>query len=938
MPRKPTYQELAHRVEALEEEILTTRRKIEELRIQVDQSREFARLLPEIVFEIDPSGKITFVNRASHEITGFSQEDLARGFDPLNLLAPADREKARRNISSILRGEEVGMSEYTVQRKDGTTFPVLARSTPVFVDGKIAGLRGFLIDNTDKNRTEAALRESREKLRRHQDALEGLVAERTADLQEANERLQQEIGIRKQIEEELRESETRYRMLVEQMPAVTYTARLDEANTAEYVSPQIEDLLGFGQRDFIQEPDTWRKALHPDDREKVLALAAQARERGDALSSEYRLIHRSGKTVWVRDHACIVRDDRGDPLFLQGVMLDITVHKKTEEALRESEERFRTVFEGSLDAIVLADPRTGQILDANPTASELLAKESEEIIGLSYKDFIDPGSEDYAEGLFGRVARDESAGKLREIPARRADGNDLLLEVIGQLIQIDGRPVVLIVARDITERKKTEQELQKIQKLESLGILAGGIAHDFNNILTAISTNLSMARVYGDLREEISQMLADAENASSRAQNLTRQLLAFAKGGAPIKSMVSIGALIRETAEFALRGSNVGCRSILPDDLWLVEADQGQISQVIQNLIINADQAMPRGGTVEIRAENVMISEKGTLPLRPGPYLSVSVADQGIGIPKQNIPNIFDPFFTTKRRGSGLGLSTAFSIINNHDGHIEVESEFDRGTTFTLYLPALAGTSSVKQGARPDIPEGEGRLLLVDDEEEVRKAAGRALTRLGYEVQFANDGAAGIELYREALEAGRPFHAVIMDLTIPGGIGGREAVGRILEIDPAARVVASSGYSSDPVLSRFREHGFAGILTKPYRIEDLGEVLSQITVDRRREKRAPASRKRKPPPRCCPASGPYNRCTWTPDGAPPSDGPHPAYATEAASKGRPRQGSCCPRSPGRSHTRSAGVHPELSLGSQASPGGPLRQGRSCRTGPIPRPG
>jgi CheY-like chemotaxis protein len=374
-----------------------------------------------------------------------------------------------------------------------------------------------------------------------------------------------------------------------------------------------------------------------------------------------------------------------------------------------------------------------------------------------------------------------------------------------------------------------EKELQKIQKLESLGVLAGGIAHDFNNILTGISTNLSMARMYGHLRDDIAEMLADAEKASVRAKNLTQQLLAFAKGGTPIKKPVSISSLITTTAAFSLSGSNVKCEFSLPDDLWLTEVDEGQIGQVLQNLIINADQAMPRGGTIKIRADNMVIAARDSLPLENGFYVRIAVTDQGIGVSKKDMPRIFDPFFTTKQKGSGLGLATAFAIVNSHAGHIEVDSVIEQGTTFSVYLPALERTSGEKRRERKRLIQGEGKILLVDDEEIIWRAAGEAMTRMGYEVRFAKDGAEGIRLYQEEMGTDRPFRAVIMDLTIPGGMGGKQAVGEIRKIDPDAKIIASSGYSNDPVMSSFREYGFCGIITKPYRIEELGELLSRVT-------------------------------------------------------------------------------------------------------------
>ena len=381
-----------------------------------------------------------------------------------------------------------------------------------------------------------------------------------------------------------------------------------------------------------------------------------------------------------------------------------------------------------------------------------------------------------------------------------------------------------------------EEELLKTQKLESLGILAGGIAHDFNNILTAISTNISMARMYGNLEDDISQMMADAEKASIRARNLTQQLLAFSKGGAPVRHNVSILRILEENMEFALSGSNVKCEGLshlMTKDLWQVEADEGQIGQVVHNLVINAIQAMPEGGVIEIEAENVPPDEPKKVPVKPGKYVRVLITDHGVGIPKRHLQRIFDPFFTTKQKGSGLGLTTSFKIVRNHEGYIHVNSEVGVGTTVTLYLPASAQESVSRERTRGGPPRGRGRVLLIDDEEMIRKSANEALHRLGYDVTLAEDGLEGIRLYKEALQGAESFDAVLLDLTIPGGIGGEEAVRDLLRIDPGARVIASSGYSNDPVMANFRKYGFRDVIIKPYRIDDLGEVLHKVMKEDR---------------------------------------------------------------------------------------------------------
>jgi CheY-like chemotaxis protein len=362
--------------------------------------------------------------------------------------------------------------------------------------------------------------------------------------------------------------------------------------------------------------------------------------------------------------------------------------------------------------------------------------------------------------------------------------------------------------------------------------LAGGIAHDFNNILTSILANISMVRMFGDLKEDISEMITDAETATVRARGLTQQLLAFSKGGAPVKKPTSVAALVKDTAEFSLSGSNVVCEFSIADDLWVVEVDEGQIGQVIHNVVVNADQAMPTGGTIKIGAENVTVGKKTPLPLKEGRYVRVSIADPGIGITEKYLSRIFDPFYTTKEKGSGLGLSTSFTIVNQHDGTITVDSEVGMGTTFHIFLPASEERLVVEKKERKKPKPGQGRILLVDDDESVRRSAGKILKRLGYQVKYAKDGAEGIRLYEKAMAEKQPFDIILMDLTIPGGMGGKEAIEKLLEIDPRAKAIVSSGYSDDRVLSNFEEYGFCGAVTKPYRIDDLAEVIDRAVHDR----------------------------------------------------------------------------------------------------------
>jgi signal transduction histidine kinase/CheY-like chemotaxis protein len=376
-------------------------------------------------------------------------------------------------------------------------------------------------------------------------------------------------------------------------------------------------------------------------------------------------------------------------------------------------------------------------------------------------------------------------------------------------------------------RRQLEEDLLRSRKLESLGVLAGGIAHDFNNLLTAILGNITLSLADTEPDEEAHRRLVEAEKASVRAQDLTQQLLTFSRGGAPVRETASIGDLVADSAGFALRGSNVRLDYVLNADLWPAEVDPGQISQVVNNLIINAGQAMPDGGTVTIRTANAVVGDDGPAPLPAGDYVTISVSDQGSGIPPETIERIFDPYFTTKQKGSGLGLATVYSIVKRHGGHIGVETSPGRGATFVVWLPAMRHAAVPARKAQDAVAPGAGRVLVMDDEPFVRDVIGAMLERLGYEPSFAEHGEEAIAIYREARALGAPFAAVIMDLTIPGGMGGVEAAQKLRLIEPGVRIIVSSGYSNDPVMANYRDYGFVGVARKPYRVGELSRVLDE---------------------------------------------------------------------------------------------------------------
>jgi two-component system cell cycle sensor histidine kinase/response regulator CckA len=382
--------------------------------------------------------------------------------------------------------------------------------------------------------------------------------------------------------------------------------------------------------------------------------------------------------------------------------------------------------------------------------------------------------------------------------------------------------------RDISEKKRAEDELRRAQKLESLGLLAGGIAHDFNNLLTGIMGNISLALRTLDPEHRAHGRLEAAAVASSRAKDLTRQLLTFSQGGAPVKKTSSIVELLIDSVMFALRGSKVLCEFSIPEDLWHIDMDSGQIHQVINNLIINAVQAMPDGGKIQVDAANLTVTENAGLPLRKGRYVTIAIRDTGIGIPQEYLQKIFDPYFTTKERGTGLGLATSYSVVRKHGGLMTVESNVGMGSTFHFYLPAATHELEISQAPVEEDILGSGRILVMDDDDLIRDLAGELLTMLGYDVAFAKDGGEALNTYEDAFFAGTPFDAVIMDLTVPGGMGGKEAIGRLREIDPDVRAIVSSGYSNDPVMAEYEKHGFVGVLPKPYDANEVRRLLGHV--------------------------------------------------------------------------------------------------------------
>jgi PAS domain S-box-containing protein len=518
---------------------------------------------------------------------------------------------------------------------------------------------------------------------------------------------------------------------------------------------------------------------------------------------------------------------------------DVTERRRFEQEIAADKESLAVTLRSIEDGVITTDVQ-GKIIMINNAGENLTGWTSKEAIGQSLKSVYNISIDLAAQARAQKTgSRNEAQSILLSMPEnatlRSRHGREHVIEQVASPIRDSKNEVagVVLVFRDITERQRNEAERRKAETLEQLGLLAGGIAHDFNNLLTAIIGNISLASLLLPPDDEMGTRLNDAKNASMRARDLAQQLLTFARGGAPIKKTASIGKLIQDTVSFSLRGTHSRSEFLFGADLWPAEIDPGQISQVIANLVVNADQAMPNGGTLRVSCDNFSYDSTTTpgIPdLLPGDYIRIAIRDEGVGIAEETLKRIFDPYFTTKPKGNGLGLATTYSIIKNHNGLICVDSKVHYGSTFTLYLPALRHHELPAEPPRQlnEVISGTGRILIVDDEEAIRALVEFTLERLGYQVTQAESALEGVEIYRQKLEEGERFDAVILDLTLPGGMGGKEALKKLIEIDPTVNAIVSSGYAMDATMSRYQDFGFRGVIAKPYEAAELGKIVHEV--------------------------------------------------------------------------------------------------------------
>ena len=689
-------------------------------------------------------------------------------------------------------------------------------------------------------------------------------------LRAANRALAEENASLRTARDDSQRSEQRYRLITEN--TLDLICEVSQHGFYTYVSPNHEDILGYRPKELLGH--NFSTLIHGDDVAQVVERFSECIVAGIPFVCSFRLRHKDGSWHWVEVSAKPLDSTNsagGSPYEGQAIFVyrDVTERRETRRALSAETERLKVTLSSITDGVISTD-LAGGVVEANEAALHLIGLKREVLLGTSIDEHLEFVDEMTRMPVRSPVIRalTEAAPCMLPLSGHTLlrTKNGLEFAVAGSAAPIRDQEEQLVgsvlIFRNITEKRRTERELLKLSKQESLGQLAARIAHDFNNLLTVILGNLSLTKILLAPGDAALRRLADTEKACLRAKDLTRQLLAFARGGLPVKKPLALEPLVRESTRLILQDANVAYRLNWPDQLPQVNADAEQLHQLLYELLTNAMHATPIGGSIHVRGEALRLNAEGTVPLPEGDYVRLSVRDEGLGIPEQHLARIFEPFFSTKENARGLGLATCFLIARNHEGFMTVDSAPGFGTTFYLYLPALPvfapapvvsadpqwvaptpprRVSTIDEFSDPYAPmtvapgaADTRRILVMDDEQPICELAAELLSREGYAVETAFDGAEAIRKYQDARTAGQPYDVVILDLTVRGGMGGREAALKLAEIDPGVRAIVSSGYSQDLMMSRYREFGFCGVVSKPYSISELTQEIEQAIAGTRK--------------------------------------------------------------------------------------------------------
>lgn len=806
-----------------------TEAKSSEAAIRRSEER-LARIVETIadgVLILDPNGKVTYANAAAE---GLLVGEGQAGFVERLKKNPTEVDPGIGSLVQLLSftGQRHSFN-YTYRRKDGTTmFLAVNAARFSIVDGQPAGVVASIRDVTAEKRGEQNLLQSQTRLRILNNILSLMAA--GADVMQIAVRTVGELSRHfpnYRIGFSVSEGEGVWKVV-----CCEGTAALPATKNQTYRLPAaMEEPAARGQQVLVA--DLAGELSEAEYFKGVRSLIQQPVRHKGRIAAQLSF-HSATPHEWAPTETLMLVEV-ADYLAAAYSQFDVAESRRAAEAaLLAEKERLAVTLRSIADGVITTDT-DGRIALMNHAAEALTGWTQTEAEGRPITDVLNimdeksrlPIPNPAQRVLNGMTDSEVSPG----VVLQSKDGLERIVsESAAQILDHRSQLIgAVLVLRDITEKRRLEAELLKASKLESVGLLAGGIAHDFNNILSVILGNVTLSKMLSAPMPKVQDRLALAEKSCLRARELTQQLLTFAKGGAPIRKAASVLDIVRDSTEFAVTGSNVVSKTHAPADLWAVEVDEGQISQVFNNLVINAVHAMPEGGTLRIAMENLEgPPNDARVKLAAGRYVRISVQDSGSGIAPEHLPRIFDPYFTTKKSGTGLGLATTYAIIQKHQGAITVESLVGVGTTFHVYLPASDQPVVAKAPEQEVAPAHGGRILLMDDEPEILDMASASLKHLGYEMDTALNGTEAIKKFMDARRVGKPFDAVIMDLTIPGGMGGKEAMKRLQEIDPQVRAIVSSGYSQDPVMANFRDYGFSGVVEKPYQVGTLAQTLAQI--------------------------------------------------------------------------------------------------------------
>ncbi len=766
------------------------------------------------IFIETPEGKIIDCNTAACKMLGYAKEELCQ-LEDKNVVPERIYQSLTLYTSGKIKDEGYFIESFG-KRRNGDVFPVEVCSKTIHLAGKTFIL-ALVRDITQKKSAQRNLKTEREKLRVMLDSIaDGVIAV----------------------------DENRQITLIN--PVAEHLTGWKGADALGRDISSVFTVSGVESRRFITDLlDQVMQSNRKEYKKNVILITKSGSEcfielncapmRGCSTGNpgviitfrdiSERILSEAGKAVIQKQLEVRVKERTKElSLMNQKLFAEMKERKDIERTLRE----FKAIVDKVNYAFAITDS-DGILEYVNEYIAEVHGYKREELTGKHMSIFHTEEQMLDARDIRKKVSMSGMYDGFEVMHLHR-DGHEFPMLMSGMAIYDEKGKIKGYAATgiDITQLKKAQEVISQASKLESLGVLAGGIAHDFNNILLSIWNNITLTRMKIQDNPEIEEILSRVEHVAHRAESLTRQLITFSKGGQPQKKPVNIGEFVREAVLFSTSGTNLTCSFNIPPSLPVIELDPGLMTQVISNLIINSHQAMPDGGAIETTIALIVESEDGVLPLYTGDYIKISIKDTGPGIPSNDLEKIFDPFFTTKESNSGLGLTTSYSIVKNHGGHIAMTSRVNEGTRVDIYLPVTREPAAVPAEEDMKSPEGKGRLLLMDDDPLVRDAIGELLEILGYETTLAHDGLEALKYYKSALAENKKYDVVIMDLTIPGGMGGKEAIKEFRKVDPEVKAIVVSGYSDSRIMADYKAYGFQGMVAKPYQAEQLCTVIDRL--------------------------------------------------------------------------------------------------------------